>query len=173
MSAATYFPTENRLGGNFYSYLLPSTATDQPTVGQGKVGDIVEGTNGAVWIRLLNSSTALVAGEVVNWTTAFVASGVTTSNSAFGQQVGVCPIAVPANAYFWAQIKGLAAAILVSASTPANTQLITTTTAGQLVNGTTTGTKNVNGIVLTAAQGSGGAGTQPGWLTNPVIGTTN
>jgi hypothetical protein len=50
--------------------------------------------------------------------------------------------------------------------------LASTSTAGQLDDATGTGTKNISGIILTTARTSS-AGTAPGTLNYPVIGSTN
>jgi len=70
----------------------------------------------------------------------------------------------------WVQVSGLCPAIQVAASTSANAQLynMAATTTGQLTS-TNSGNSAINGVILTTAQGGGGAGTQVGLLNNPEI----
>lgn len=95
----------------------------------------------------------------------------TNSASGFGQIVGVAPLAVTASYYFWAQIGGVAS-IRVAASAAANAVLNTTATAGQLDDDAGVGSEDVDGIVLTTANG-GSAATAAGLIRNPGVGATN
>ena len=72
----------------------------------------------------------------------------------------------------WVQISGLCPAILVAASTSANTQLynMAATTVGQLTS-TNSGNTAINGVVATTAGGAS-AGTVPGILNYPEISLT-
>lgn len=113
------------------------------------------------------------AGYVVLVDEAYAADMIDTTNSAtaFGQLVGVSPIAVAASGYFWAQIGGVAS-VRVNALAAANVALNTTATAGQIDDDATGGAEVVDNIVLTTANG-GAAGTAAGLIVNaPKVGVT-
>lgn len=113
------------------------------------------------------------AGYVVLIDESYAADMIDTTNSGtgFGQMVGVAPLAVTASYYFWAQIGGVAN-VRVAASAAANVALNTTATAGQLDDDGTSGSEDIDGLVLTTANG-GAAGTAAGILNNPLVGATN
>lgn len=170
------FATTNIEGANF------STVWSAPTAGTYNsydstppfpAGTIAGGADGTVWVYCkIGTGGVTGLGYAVVVDEDYLATMISTTNSAFGDRVGVAPAAALINDYAWIQLYGTCDAIQVSASTTANAALITTATAGQIVNGTTTGTKNLPGIILTTARG-GSAGTAPGLLNWPTIGTTN
>lgn len=71
----------------------------------------------------------------------------------------------------WVQVYGPCAAIRANAAAVVSTALASTSTAGALDDATTTGTKNISGIVFT--QTVTGAGNFTGELNWPIVGSTN
>lgn len=101
----------------------------------------------------------------------YEANAAANDESDFGALVGVAQAAMTEDDYGWLMVKGITD-IQVAASAAANVQLATTTTAGQIDDATGAGTKNLVGIILTTARGSG-AGTAPGQVNFPYVGATN
>lgn len=135
------------------------------------------GLDGSKWIFAKPAANYAI-GTVGYFDTSWNFTALTSTNAAnvSGQKVGVMSqvasvTASPSSTVYdgvWVQIDGLCPAVQVAASTTANAQLYTSATAGQL---TSTSSSNVaiNGIVLTTAQGAGGAGTQPGVMNGPEV----
>lgn len=73
--------------------------------------------------------------------------------------------------YGWVQLFGSVPAVQTGVAT-VSTAMASTTTAGQIDDAVTTGTKNIPGLVLTTAKTTA-AGLAPAQLNWPVIGTTN
>lgn len=135
------------------------------------------GLDGSTWIfcePASNYAIGTVGYTDVNWK--FTATTTSNTTSLSGQLIGVMSqvastTVTPTSTLYdgvWVQFSGLCPAIQCAASTAANAQLYTTTTAGQL-SGTSGGSNALNGIVLTTAIGSGGAATGPGVLNFPEI----
>ncbi len=80
-------------------------------------------------------------------------------------------VAIAASAYGWVQRCGYAQKIGTAAAAVVAVQLATTATAGQIDDATTTGTKNITGMVLATTAGSQTVVT--GILNYPTVGTTN
>lgn len=138
------------------------------------LGDVAWGSDGSAWVYVQANGAIGGAGYVVLLDEDWQAVEINNSNtgSAFGQMVGVVATDFADNDYGWAQIFGVADAIQVAASCAANTQLATTGTDGQVDDAAAGGSENIDGMILTTARG-GSAGTAPGLLTWPVIGSTN
>lgn len=71
----------------------------------------------------------------------------------------------------WVQVYGACPAIRANGAAVISTALASTSTAGGLDDATTTGTKNISGIVFTAT--ATGAGNFAGELNWPIVGSTN
>lgn len=140
-------------------------------------GDTTLGMDGSKWVYAKPAG-AYAVGTVGYLDTSWNFTALMTANAAAisGQKVGVMSqvasvTATPTTTNYdgvWVQIDGLSPAILAAASTAANVQLYTSTTAGQLTS-TSSGNVAVNGIVLTTAVGAGGAANAPGLLNGPEI----
>ena len=140
-------------------------------------GDITEGLDGSRWVYAKPASNYAI-GTVGYFDTSWNFTAITTTNAGgiSGQKIGVmsqvaATVAAPTSTNYeglWVQIDGLCPAIQVAASTSANAQLYTSATAGQLTS-TSSGNVALNGIILTTAQGSGGAGTAVGLLNGPEV----
>lgn len=169
------FNTSNRAGVNYSEVFTPPSAGDynfgaQPTFA---LGQLSEGSDGSEWVYVTFGSGGVTGlGYVVVIDEAFSAVMMSNSVGALGDKIAVAPAVAASGDYGWVQVYGTCDAIQVSASAAANVQLASTVTAGQLDDAVTTGTKNINGIVLTTANG-GSAGTAPGTLNYPVVGSTN
>lgn len=136
------------------------------------VGTTVNGTDETSWIFVLASGD-IAQGDVVSITNAGVATGITTTNAAFGNQVGVAQVAIGDGDYGWVQRAGAATYINVAASCLPNAQLAATATAGTLDDAVTTGLKNVNGIVILSTNTAAATASKAGTLNWPVVGITN
>jgi hypothetical protein len=143
------------------------------------LGDVTEGLDGSSWIYAkpaANYAIGTVGYFDTSWNFTALPTGSLSSQS--GLKVGVMSqvasvTASPSSTNYdgvWVQVAGLCPAIQVAASTSANAQLynMASTTTGQLTS--TSGSNSaINGIILTTAQGGGGAGTQVGLLNFPEI----
>lgn len=96
----------------------------------------------------------------------------TNSVALRGERVGVYvgTAAAAATEYGWVQIYG-AVNVQTDVAT-ANVAMATTTTAGQIDDAVTTGTKNIHGLTLTSAR-TGSAGLAAAYLIDPHITSTN
>lgn len=134
-------------------------------------------TNGGEAVLVENGTgSALVVGDVVFFSTAYVATLLSTANDARGQLVGVALAATAASTstvkrYVWAQVKGTCAAMNVLASCAANARLNTTATAGSLDDDGTTGAMVVDGVTLSTARAASN-GPAPAVLNYPSVGVT-
>lgn len=97
-----------------------------------------------------------------------VVAGVSTSNDARGDLLGVAPIAFASADYGWVQIKG-PCTILVLASATANGRLNTTAQAGYADDDATTGSIQLEGIYLTATR-TASSGSAAAILNYPIQG---
>jgi hypothetical protein len=139
------------------------------------------GMDGSKWVYAKPAANYAV-GTVGYLDTSWNFTAITTTNAASisGESVAVLSqvasvTASPTTTNYdgvWVQTGGLCPAIQVAASTTANAQLYTSATAGQLTS-TSSGNVALNGVVITTAQGSGGAGTQPGVLLEPEVALTS
>lgn len=148
--------------------LLATSTTQLFTLGQTCFGN-----NNSRW-EYVKANTAITGPGyvcVIDQTT-FGADMITTTNGLKGKRVGVAGVAFAALDYGWLQIDGYCSAIRVNTSATANTKMNTTATAGQLDVDATSGTKQIDVITITTANG-GAPATQVGNLTNPVVGVTN
>lgn len=140
-----------------------------------QLGTTLAGTNGSAWIYCRTNAALAIAnaGQLVMIDETFTASPIDNTNgaTAFGQPVGVAPVAAAVDQYLWIQVEGVAN-IQVGANCAANVALASTTTAGQIDDSILTPTINLPGIVLTAARGVTD-GTAPALLTRPTVGTVN
>lgn len=159
------YQTLNTSGVNLKESYAPPSTTNYPYTPAPPfaVGQIVLGTDNSSWVFCIANG-ALAAGDVVQLSSVFVATGITTSNALFGSAVAVVPYAVADTYYFWAQRSGQAAAIAASTGVLANVQLYTTSTAGRLSSSSTT---SIVGIILNATAASNLAA---GRLNSPTVG---
>ncbi len=95
-----------------------------------------------------------------------------TTNAASKEDrpVGVSPIAVAADQYFWVQICG-PCNIRVSANAAADAVLNVTATAGVLDDDATAGAEVIKHAVLTSANG-GAEAVAAGYIDHPLVGAT-
>lgn len=132
------------------------------------VGDRYVAFNGNEFVYVQASGAITGAGYVVTIDETYQAAMISTSNDAGGDLVGVAAAAFADNDFGWVQVKGVCD-IQVAASAAANVALNTTTTAGQLDDDGTTASYDIVGLVLTTAQGSGGAGAAAGVINYPSV----
>lgn len=93
---------------------------------------------------------------------------VTNSGGAQGELVGVAQCALADDEWGWFQVAGTSP-VYVAASAAANTTLNTTATGGVLDDNDLTGSENIDGLVLNAADGGSG-GNVVAILNFPVVG---
>lgn len=158
------FVTDGTLGTN---------VSETSTSAKFALGQRVTANEGAEWIYVQADAAGITGeGYAVLIDEAFAADMIDTTNSATGrgQMVGVAKTAFAANEFGFVQIAGVAN-IRVAANAAANARLNTTATAGQLDDDGTAGSEEIEGIVLTTANG-GAAGTAEGVLTNARVGAT-
>lgn len=163
--ANTFYPTGPLLGTSFSDgELLSDGVLRHP------LGTRVEGTEGSVFVYCQANGAITGDGYVVFIDEGFQADMLETtiSGTEFGSRVGVAKHAFADNEYGWIQIAGTCD-IRVAASAAANTTLNTTATAGQLDDDNLVGSENVDGLILTTANG-GSAGNAEGVLNFPTIG---
>lgn len=138
-----------------------------------KLGQVSLGSDGTQWVFVKFGTGGLTdTGYVCTFDEDFLAVMMSNSVGGLGDKIGIGQGVALVDNYGWLQVYGVADAIRVSASAAANVALASTVTAGELDDATGTGTKNISGIILTTARG-GTAGSAPGTLNFPVIGSTN
>ncbi len=175
MATANDYITTPLLGVNLQQTYHLSTTTVPYTADYPPflAGTTVNGTDESAWIFVLASG-AIAVGDVVSITNAGVASGITTTNAAFGNQVGVSQVAIADTDYGWVQRAGSCTSINVAGLCAPNVQLAATATAGALDDAVTTGLKNITGIIVTATNTlTTTVAAKAGTLNYPVVGTTN
>jgi len=169
----TSYSTSNAAGINVTATFTPATSTtpypyaDNPPF---PAGTQATGTDGTQWV-FSKASAAIALGDVVTLTNAYAATGITTTNGAFGNLIGVAPVAIASGSYGWIQTKGKVASLRVKASCLPNAQLATTATAGAIDDATTSGGKKLNGIIITATAGATST-VKSGTLDSPLVYTT-
>lgn len=169
------YSTSNAAGFNFSQTFTPPAAGSYNTgaLAPVKVGTIADGTDGSKWVYVLFGSGGVTAqGYVVVVDEDFLAVMMSNSVGALGDKIAVAPAVAAAADYGWVQMYGTCDAIQVSASCAANVPLASTVTNGQLDDAVANPTKNITGMWLTTARTSS-AGTAPGYLNWPTVGTTN
>lgn len=175
MATTTDYSTGNIIGVNLQEVFTPGTTlypykADKPGF---LLGQLAEGTDGTRYVYVLASG-AVLQGDVVTLTPAFVAAGVTTTNAAFGNQIAVAQVAIADGSYGWVQRSGPATYVNVAGQCAINVQLAATGTAGALDDAVTTGLKNISGIIITATNTlTTTVAAKAGTLNFPVVGTTN
>lgn len=160
---------QNAIGPNFTETLTLGTAVN--VFPEHELGTRMKGANGAEWVYVQASGAITGAGYVVVIDEAWQAAMATNTTAVYGQQIGVAGVAFADDDYGWVQVFGTCD-IRVAASCAANAVITSTTTAGQLDDAAGGGTKNIDGAVLTTANG-GSAGNAEGVLTYPTVGSTN
>jgi len=169
------FNTSNMSGVNYNSVFTPPAAGSYnfgalPDVA---LGQISEGADGSVWVYVKFGTGGVTGtGYVVVVDEDYLAVMMSNSVGGLGDAIAVAPAVASLGDYGWVQRFGTCDAIRVAAATNPNVLLASTVTAGQLDDATTTGTKTLNGIVLTTVSG-GAAGNAPGYLNWPTVGITN
>lgn len=156
---------QNSIGAKFTETFTVGTAvkTRPPFL----LGTRMKGDDGSEWMFVQASGAITGAGYVVTVDEAFQAAMVSTSNDAGGDTIGVAGVAFADDDYGWVQVLG-PCVIRVAASAAANVGLNTTATAGQLDDDGTGGSFDVDGLILTTANG-GAAGTAAGFLNYPKL----
>ena len=144
--------------------LTASEAYQGKSFGLGDRGSDQDGSE-YIWCQANGAITG--AGYACTITEAYQAAMLSTSNDDFGDRVGIPRAALADDEYGWFQVFG-PSTVLVAATVSANTLLMTTSTAGQLED-TATGV-SVDGIVLTTANGGGGAAVTACMLNWPTVG---
>lgn len=169
------YSTSNAAGFAFAQTFTPPAAGSYNTGARQPVsiGTIADGTDGSKWVYVLfGSGGVTAAGYVVVVDEDFLAVMMSNSVGALGDKIAVAPVVAAAADYGWVQMYGTCDAIQVSASCAANVPLASTVTAGQLDDAVANPTKNITGMWLTTARAAS-AGTAPGYLNWPTVGTTN
>jgi hypothetical protein len=179
MSTASY-NTLNSEGVNFnttytaYDQTAAISATNSPD-NPGppfSQGTYMRGTNEAEFV-FVKATAAIAVGSVCLITPTYTAAGITTSTATLGNLVGVGVVAIASGSYGWLQRAGTVdGGVLTVAATNANIGLLATTGAGVLASATTTGNKNITGVVLTTTNGSSNTAVSAAVLNYPVVGTT-
>jgi hypothetical protein len=171
MAITTLSATSGALGVALgAAWTPPDTTTynagDQPPL---PPGTVVTATDGSEWVAItLGTGGVTETGYAIVYDETFVGVMLTTSNDAYGDQVGIPACgAASEDDVIWVQRSGVCAAIQVTASASANAALFATGTGGQLNSGGSA-SPFVSGVVLTTARG-GTDGTAPGVLNYPQV----
>lgn len=136
------------------------------------VGTIMNGTNDSQYV-FVKAAAAITLGYVCVIDSAYNAQGITTALALLGKLVGVAPVAIASGSYGWLQRSGTCdGGILAVANTQPNVGILATTTAGVVDDVTTTGNKNITGLILNATNGTSTTSVGVGILNYPVVGTT-
>lgn len=175
------YNTANTEGINFnetwtvYDQTAASSSTNSPDNPGPRVpvGTTIKGTGDSDYV-CIKATAAIAVSDVVLISTTFTAAGITTTNATLGSLVGVAPVAIASGAYGFVQRAGNCdSGVNVAGLCTPNTQLLATTTAGALDDATTTGNKNINGIIITATNTlTTTVAAKNGTLNYPVVGTT-
>lgn len=176
--ATTSFSTLNTEGVDLnttysvYDQTAAQSSTNSPDYPglPAQLGTVVYATNDTAFV-FVKASSAIAYGDVCQITTANLASPVATSTATFGSLVGVAQVAISSGYYGWIQRLGPCQGINTAAAAAVNVQLATTTTPGSIDDVTTTGLKNIDGLILTTTAGS--ATRVAGVLNWPKVGITN
>jgi hypothetical protein len=130
-------------------------------------GDRFRGHDGKEWV-FVKASAAITQYDVCTFDETFITTvaPLSTSNDAFGDKIGVAPVAIASGSWGWLQIYGPCTMNAV-ASTAANAILGSSATAGHVDDVVSTGFATLDGIALTTARG-GTNGSAPGVLNYPV-----
>lgn len=162
-----------------YSQTSAQSSTNTPDypspTGPFYLGQVTKGTDGSEWVYVLAGGT-ITQGDVViitNTGTLWTANSITNTLAAskLGNFLAVATYTGFTSGYYgWVQRSGKCSGISVIASTSANTQLYTTTTAGRLSSASVASTTSIAaGIVLATANTSG---LTQAVLNFPVVGAT-
>jgi hypothetical protein len=117
------------------------------------LGDFHRDDVGRAFIYV-QASAAIAASDVVQITSDYAVANVTTANGLRGTKIGVAPVAFASGEFGWVQVDG-PATVNVLANCAANVRLNTTATAGKLDDDGTAGSRHIQGIALTTANGAG------------------
>jgi hypothetical protein len=179
MSTAAYITTPSE-GVNFnttytaYDQTAAITATNTPD-NPGppfSIGTYMRGTNESEFV-FIKASAAISLGHVCVMDSAYNAQPITTALALLGKLVGVAVVAIASGSYGWIQRAGTVdGGILAVANTQPNVGILATTTAGVVDDVTTTGNKNITGMILNATNGTTTTSVGVGILNYPVVGTT-
>lgn len=150
----------------------PYTAAELATIGKGfGLGDLITDHLGNEFVYVQASGT-IALGDVVQFTNAYSAAALTTAASPRGRLCGVAMTALTANQFGFVQVKGInASGANVLTLAAADTRLNTTSTAGTLDDDGTSGAKQIEGIYLSTARGTG-TGPAPCVLNYPYVSVT-
>jgi hypothetical protein len=136
------------------------------------VGTYARGTNQSEFV-FVKASAAIVLGYVCVIDSAYNAAGVTTTNGKLGMLLGVAPVAIASGAYGWLQRAGTCdGGILAITNTQPFVGLLVTSAAGTIDDITTTGNKNISGMILNATSNTTTTAVAVGILNYPIVGTT-
>lgn len=136
------FVSSSKLGVNFYKV--------HPTA-QHRLGEIVHGTNGSVWVYA-QAGGVIAQYDVCVLDETFQAVAITTTNAAAGWSVAAAQVAFADNEYGWFCRSGTGVKINVLTLAAADGPLYTTATAGKLDD---TATTLVSGLQITTTAGGG------------------
>lgn len=155
----------NAIGADFTSTLALGTAVNiAPPF---KLGTRLKGAGGTEWVYVQASGAITGAGYVCTIDETYQAAMLSTSNDAGGDLVGIPGVAFADNDYGWLQVLG-PCVVRVAASCAANVGINTTATAGQLDDDGTAGSFDIDGLVLTTANG-GSAATAAAQANYPAV----
>jgi hypothetical protein len=191
--AAAIYSTTTQEGIDINSVFILDTSTPEYPNPPFLPGELAWGTDGSEFVYCTASIT-LAAGSVViiaqtpgSWSVALIGgASVTAATNATGLLVGVVggsqgSLVVPApsgtqkGCYFWVQRAGNAQNVKTLATAVKLSQLHSSATLGGVLTSTGGGTNTtyqVNGIVITGANGSA-AGPNAAVLNYPVVGATS
>ena len=132
-----------------------------------------DGTKEYVYVQNGPTTACIIGAVVVGYGTANVVAVTTDALGALtkGSRVGVAPVAVPINNYFWMQVYGRAS-VYVLASFAAGATPYVTATAGAVDDAATAGLEAVMGMFIAVAQGGVAGLNASATLTYPAIGLT-
>lgn len=174
------FNTANTEGIDFnatytsYDQTAAVTATNSPDNPgpQFTVGTTLKGKNDSDYV-FVKAAAAITLGFTCVIDSAYNAQGITTALALLGKLVGVAPVSIASGSYGWLQRAGTCdSGVLAVANTQPNVGILATTTAGVVDDATTTGNKNISGLILNATNGTTTTSVGVGILNYPVVGTT-
>jgi hypothetical protein len=134
------------------------------------LGDHYRDQSGNEYVYVQYGAGGATANFVVTIKADYSAVMATNALALLGEQVGVAMATGAASTFGWVMVYGVTN-VQTDVAT-ANTRMQTTTVAGQIDDASGVGTKQINGLALSAAR-TVSAGLAPALLTYPTVGATN
>jgi hypothetical protein len=144
--------TQNKEGVDVSQTYTVSTSTPEYPAAPFAVGEHVLGSNGTEWV-FVKAGAAIAQYAAVQIDAAFNVVPLTTALAAALWDVGFAQVAIASGDYGWVCIRGENISILTKGAVTKQAALYTSTSAGILVNNTTSGTK-ITGVMISTSYAS-------------------